>query len=219
MLDRECVCIRISLAIRDPRPTMSGGRPSLKAFPTSIPGGFILRRTPSGVVACCPSNTPHPARLLKPVAGTFDRATRSPCDDRSRSASMSALLCIPDSSCQNRNWPGILGGLFFLEKSRMVSRPDLPRGKRSDQADDLRVVFRRLLAYPAHRTFCGLLIAGSRTGRRRGCHGRRWHHVPCVGAIFPVCAFLYDDAHVRSSDVLASNVSCPGAGLIKRLLA
>ena len=32
----------------------------------------------------------------------------------------------------------ILGGLFFLEKSRMVGRPGLPRGKRSDQADDLR---------------------------------------------------------------------------------
>jgi hypothetical protein len=32
----------------------------------------------------------------------------------------------------------ILGGLFFLEKSRMVGRPGLPRGKRSDQADDPR---------------------------------------------------------------------------------
>ena len=32
----------------------------------------------------------------------------------------------------------ILGGLFFLEKSRMVGRPGLPSGKRSDQADDFR---------------------------------------------------------------------------------
>ena len=69
-----------------------------------------------------------------------------------------------------------------------------------------------------HRRFCGLLFCGARTGRRRGCRGRRWHLVPCVGAIFPVCAFLYDDAHIRSSDVLASGVSCPGANLIKRLL-
>ena len=52
----------------------------------------------------------------------------------------------------------ILGGLFFLEKSRMVGRPGLPRGKRSDQADDFRVVFLRLLAYPSTARFADYLL-------------------------------------------------------------
>ena len=47
----------------------------------------------------------------------------------------------------------ILGALFFLEKSRMVGRPGLPRGKRDDQADDFRVVFLRLLAYKSTAGF------------------------------------------------------------------
>ena len=53
---------------------------------------------------------------------------------------------------------GILGGLFFIEKSRMVGRPGLPRGKRSDQADDFRVVFLRLLANPSIARFADYLL-------------------------------------------------------------
>ena len=72
------------------------------------------------------------------------------------------------------------------------------------------------VVYPFHRRPCGLLICGDRTDRRR-CRRRRWHHVPCVGAVFPVCAVLYDDTHIGSGDVLASGISCPGVGLIKRV--
>ena len=40
----------------------------------------------------------------------------------------------------------------------MVGRPGLPRGKRSDQADDFRVVFLRLLAYPSTARFADYLL-------------------------------------------------------------
>jgi hypothetical protein len=79
---------------------------------------------------------------------------------------MSALMRIPDSSRTSREvrkvpepeLARILGGLFFLEKSRMVGRPGLPRGKRSDQADDFRLVFLRLLAYPSTARFADYLL-------------------------------------------------------------
>jgi hypothetical protein len=79
---------------------------------------------------------------------------------------MSAFARTADSSWGSRHvrkvpkpeLARILGGLFFLEKSRMVGRPGLPRGKRSDQADDFRVVFLRLLAYPSTARFADYLL-------------------------------------------------------------
>jgi len=61
-------------------------------------------------------------------------------------------------SCQNRNWPVSSAGFSFLRNLRMVGRPGLPRGKRSDQADDFRVVFLRLLAYPSTAPFADYLL-------------------------------------------------------------
>ena len=60
--------------------------------------------------------------------------------------------------CQNRNWPVSSAGFSFLRNLRMVGRPGLPRGKRSDQADDFRVVFLRLLAYPSTARFADYLL-------------------------------------------------------------
>ena len=118
---------------------------------------------------------------------------------------------------QNRNWPVSSAAFSFLRNLGWLVAPVCLEASEATKPTISAWSFRDYsLIHPPQ--FCGLSITGARTGRRRGCRGRRWHHVPCVGAIFPVCAFLYDDAHVRSSDVLASNVSCPGAGLIKRLL-
>jgi len=62
------------------------------------------------------------------------------------------------AKCQNRNWPVSSAGFSFLRNLRMVGRPGLPRGKRSDQADDFRVVFLRLLAYPSTARFADYLL-------------------------------------------------------------
>src|ERR1700730_4375711 len=121
-------------------------------------------------------------------------------------------------SCQNRNWPVSSAGFSFLRNLGWLVAPVCLEASGATKPTISVSGLSATTRLSIHRRFCGLLFCGARTGRRRGCRGRRWHLVPCVGAIFPVCAFLYADAHKRFSDVLASSVSCPGANLIKRLL-